>query len=405
MIADYPQPTTTTQRESEDRYRALFHLSPVAVYSCDTAGVIQDFNQCAADLWGRSPALGDTDERFCGSFKLFLPDGTFMPHHECPMAQVVSGQIDEVRNAEVIIERPEGSRVTVVVNIRPLKNERGEIVGAINCFYDVTERQRMERKVQQQAEELADLHRRKDEFLAMLGHELRNPLAPIANAVQLLRMQIGESALQQQAREVIERQLGQLTRLVDDLMEVSRITSGRIQLRLERVLANDVMHHAIETVRPMITQREHELTISLPSQPVWLHADASRLQQAVVNLLVNAAKYTDPGGQISVSVAQEGNECVIRVRDDGVGIAAELLPHIFDLFTQADRSLDRADGGLGIGLALVQRIVAMHTGRVEVHSALGKGSEFVIHLPHIPLESPSHSLYGRGGQPTRLGPP
>jgi signal transduction histidine kinase len=291
------------------------------------------------------------------------------------------------------------------VTIRPLKNERGEIVGAINCFYDVTERQGMERKVQQQAEELADLHRRKDEFLAMLGHELRNPLAPIANAVQLLRMQIGESALQQQAREVIERQLGQLTRLVDDLMEVSRITSGRIQLRLERVLANDVMHHAIETVRPMITQREHELTISLPSQPVWLHADASRLQQAVVNLLVNAAKYTDPGGQISVSVAQEGNECVIRVRDDGVGIAAELLPHIFDLFTQADRSLDRADGGLGIGLALVQRIVAMHTGRVEVHSALGKGSEFVIHLPHIPLESPSLSLYGRGGQPTRLGPP
>ena len=242
----------------------------------------------APQIYGavRSPWATPT-KKFCGSFKLFLPDGTFMPHHECPMAQVVSGQIQEVRNAEVIIERTDGSRVTVVVNIRPLKNGRGEITGAINCFYDVTERQRMERQLQQQAEALTDLHRRKDEFLAVLSHELRNPLAPIANAAQVLRLHIGETALQQQARTVIERQLGQLTRLVDDLLEVSRITTGTIQLRLERVRANDIIEHAIETARPMIEQREHELKVSLSPRPVWLQADASRVEQAVVTRILS----------------------------------------------------------------------------------------------------------------------
>lgn len=170
-----------------------------AVYSCDAIGVIQDFNQRAAELWGRSPTLGDTDEQFCGSFKMFLPDGTFMPHAECPMAQVVDGRLPAVNNGEVDIERPDGSRVTVIVNIRPLKNNSGEIVGAINCFYDITERRRMERTLQEQTKTLADLHLRKDEFLAMLSHELRSPLAPIANAVQLLRLQLDESKLQHDA--------------------------------------------------------------------------------------------------------------------------------------------------------------------------------------------------------------
>jgi len=370
-----------TLHESEDRYRALFHLSPVAVYSCDAIGVIQDFNQRAAELWGRSPTLGDTDEQFCGSFKMFLPDGTFMPHAECPMAQVVDGRIPAVNNGEVDIERPDGSRITVIVNIRPLKNTRGEIAGAINCFYDITERRQMERTLQQQTEILADLHRRKDEFLAMLSHELRSPLAPIANAVQVLRLQLDASKLQHEARLIIERQVGQLTRLVDDLMEVSRITTGRIQLRLDRVIVNGVVEQAIEAARPMIEQRQHTLTVSLPSEPIWLHADASRLQQVVVNLLINAAKYTDQGGRIWLNIEQEGDQCVLRVRDSGVGIAPDVLPHMFDLFTQAERSIDRSEGGLGIGLALVQRIVEMHAGRVEVHSDLGRGSEFAVYLP------------------------
>ena len=149
--------------------------------------MIQEFNRVATELWGRTPASGDTDERFCGSFRLYRTDGTYMPHEQCPMAQVVSGEILEARDAEVLIERPDGSRITVIVNIRPLKGPDGDITGAINCFYDITERHRIELERQQQTEVLADLNRRKDEFLAMLSHELRNPLGPIVNAVHLLQ--------------------------------------------------------------------------------------------------------------------------------------------------------------------------------------------------------------------------
>ena len=177
--------------------------------------------------------------------------------------------------------------------------------------------------------------------------------------------------------------MGQLTHLVDDLLEVSRITTGRIQLRQEQVAVNGIVERAVETARPLIDQRRHELTVSLPPQPIWLYADAARLEQVVVNLLTNAAKYTNEGGHIWLTVQQEGDEAVLRVRDTGVGIAPDLLPHIFDLFTQAERSLDRSQGGLGIGLALVQRLVEMHGGTVEVSSTLGQGSEFVVRLPMV----------------------
>jgi signal transduction histidine kinase len=232
-------------------------------------------------------------------------------------------------------------------------------------------------------QELSDLHHRKDEFLAMLSHELRTPLAPILSAVDLLRLQKNENHLQQQARTIIERQVTQLTRMVDDLMEVSRITTGRVQLRHDRVVVSGIVERAVETARPLMDQRGHELKVSLPPQPIWLNADAARLEQVVVNLLTNAAKYTDEGGRIWLTVQQEGDECVLRLRDTGVGIAQELLPRIFDLFTQAERSLDRSQGGLGIGLALVQRLVEMHRGSVEVHSTLGQGSEFVVRLPVV----------------------
>jgi CheY-like chemotaxis protein/two-component sensor histidine kinase len=238
-----------------------------------------------------------------------------------------------------------------------------------------------------QAAELSDLHRRKDEFLAMLSHELRSPLAPIANAVQLLGLPNGaESSLQKQARGIIERQVGHLQHLVDDLLEVSRITTGRVQLRQERVAIRGIVEGAIETSRPLVDQRKHELVVSLPNETIWLNADAARLEQVVVNLLTNAAKYTEIGGHIWLSVLVEEHECVLRVRDTGVGISPSLLPKIFDLFTQAERSLDRSQGGLGIGLALVQRLTELHGGRVEVKSSLGQGSEFVIRLPLLSVE-------------------
>jgi signal transduction histidine kinase len=232
--------------------------------------------------------------------------------------------------------------------------------------------------------ELSDLHSRKDEFLAMLSHELRGPLAPILNAIQLLHLETDASELQCQARTVIERQVAQLARLMDDLMEVSRISTGRIHLRQDRAAVSVIVERAVETVRPLIDQRSHELSVSLPPEPIWLHADAARLQQVVVNLLTNAAKYTPDHGRIQLSVERAGAECVLRVRDTGVGILPELLPHVFDLFTQAERSLDRSEGGLGIGLALVQRIVEMHNGKVEVFSSPGQGAEFVVRLPAVP---------------------
>ena len=367
-------------RASEERYRVV-RFGSRGRYSCDASGVIQAFNRRAAELWGREPAPGDTDERFCGSFKIFRPDGSFMPHAQCPMAQVVSGAIPAVHDGEVRIERPDGSHVTVVVNIRPLKSPAGDVIGAINCFYDITERSRLERQTQEQAAALVDLHRRKDEFLAMLSHELRNPLAPIVNALELLRRHNEEDAFQNQIREMMTRQVGRLTRLVDDLLEVSRITTGRIPLHAERILVSDIMERAAETVRPLIEQRRHELNVSLPPQAIWLHADAARLEQVLVNLLTNAAKYTDEGGQIGLTAGQEGDAVVLRVRDTGVGIAPELLPHIFEMFTQAERSLDRSQGGMGIGLCLVQRLVQLHGGTVDVQSVPGEGSEFVVRLP------------------------
>ncbi len=186
--------------------------------------------------------------------------------------------------------------------------------------------------------------------------------------------------------------MGQLARIVDELLEVSRITTGRIQLHQERIAVGVVVENAVATVRSLIGLRNHELTVSLPTQSIWLHADAARLEQVVVYLLTNAAKYTDPGGHVWVTVQREGEEAVLRVRDKGVGIAPEFLPRIFDLFTQVERSLDRSQGGLGIGLALVQRLVEMHRGTVTVSSVLGQGSEFVVRLPVVSPPQPRASM-------------
>jgi signal transduction histidine kinase/ActR/RegA family two-component response regulator len=258
---------------------------------------------------------------------------------------------------------------------------------------DLIERSRLERETREQAAALADLHCRKDEFLAMLSHELRSPLAPIANAVDLLRRERGsESETAQKARAIIERQVGHLKHLVDDLLEVSRITTGRVQLRQERVALASIVEGAVETARPLIEQLGHALSVSLPPEPIWLEADAARLEQVLVNLLTNAAKFTQEGGRIQLTAELESDAAVLRVRDSGIGIAPELLPSIFEMFTQAEPALDRSQGGLGIGLALVQRLVELHGGTVEVSSVLGQGSEFVLRLPAPCLPAPSPAV-------------
>jgi len=239
-------------------------------------------------------------------------------------------------------------------------------------------------------EQLADADRRKDEFLAMLSHELRNPLAPVRNCVQVLRMVGASDPLIARQYDVIERQVGHMARLLDDLLDISRITRGKVQLQKRELPLAETLTHAVEIANPLIESRRHTLTITLPPENIRLEADPDRLAQIVGNLLANAAKYSDEAGQIWLEAERAGSEAVIRVRDTGMGIAPEMLPRVFDLFAQAERSLDRSQGGLGIGLTLVRSLVEMHGGRVQAHSpGIGKGSEFVIHLPALPEAPPA----------------
>jgi signal transduction histidine kinase len=240
----------------------------------------------------------------------------------------------------------------------------------------------LEQRVTERTAELETALQGRDEFLAMLAHELRNPLAPIRNAAQVIRMLGTPDPNLGRARDVIDRQVTQLSRLVDDLLDVSRVTHGRVELRREEVELATVVAHAVETSRPSIDGRRHTLVLSLPPEPVWLDADLARLSQVLGNLLNNAAKYMDEGGRIWLSAECGEREVKIRVRDEGVGISPEMLARVFDLFTQADRSLARSQGGLGIGLALVRSLVGLHGGSVRAASeGPGRGSEFVVTLP------------------------
>jgi PAS domain S-box-containing protein len=230
--------------------------------------------------------------------------------------------------------------------------------------------------------ELRDADRRKDEFLATLAHELRNPLAPIRNGLQVLRLSGKETGVVADARSMMERQLGQMVRLVDDLLDVSRISRNKLDLKKQRVALAAVVHSAVETSRPLVEQSRHTLAVALPPGPVYLDADLVRLAQVFSNLLNNAAKYTEPGGRIWLSAEVAGREVAVRVRDTGLGIPADALPRIFEMFSQVDRNMERAQGGLGIGLTLVRRLVEMHGGTVEARSdGPGKGSEFTVRLP------------------------
>jgi PAS domain S-box-containing protein len=384
--------------DSEIRYRRLFETAKDGILILDTeSGRITDSNPFMSEL------LGYSHEHFLG--KELWEIGLFSDKAANEAAVRTLQDKGYIRYEHLPLETSQGLRVEVEVVANAYREDHHKV---IQCnIRDITERSKLEKQMQEQAEALADLHRRKDEFLAMLSHELRNPLAPITNAVHLLGLQKHDDKLQHQARTIIERQVGQLTRLVDDLLEVSRITTGRIHLQKERVGLNSVVQRALETTRPLMDQHHHELEVFLSSQPIWVYADPTRLEQVVVNLLTNAAKYTADGGTIAIAVQREGDEVVLRVRDSGVGIAPDLLPRIFDLFTQAERSLDRSQGGLGIGLCLVQRLVEMHDGKVEVDSTLGKGSEFVVHLPIMPVAavsptSPNHIVPGSDGAALRV---
>lgn len=281
--------------------------------------------------------------------------------------------------------------------------------GVVCYFSDVTSQQALETKLVARSAALAHADRAKDEFLAMLAHELRNPLAPMRNAAEILSGGTGPED-RQQAQRIISRQIENMSRMIDDLLDVSRITEGKIELRKEPVELEPILRAAASLARPGCSARNQELTVSYPSRPVRLLADATRLEQVLGNLLGNACKYGGEGCRISLAAeldtTREAPEVVIRVKDDGVGIDPELLPRIFELFVQASRTLDRAHGGLGIGLTLVQRLVRMHGGSVEARSeGLGRGSEFIVHLPVlegvVPPPPPTGSL-GRPAKPLRI---
>jgi signal transduction histidine kinase len=247
---------------------------------------------------------------------------------------------------------------------------------------ETIQRRHAELELRRKVEQLADADRRKDEFLAMLGHELRNPLAPMTTALQLMRLHSDEPLRVSRARETIERQVEHMTRLIDDLLDVSRITRGKIELRNEAVILSALVTRAVEAARPVIDERGHRLTLDLPEQPVALSGDPARLEQVLANLLNNAAKYTDVGGRIWVRAAVDGDALVLSVRDNGAGLTPEMRGRVFDLFVQGPEMRAYARGGLGIGLTLVRRLVEMHGGTVEARSdGPGQGSEFIVRLP------------------------
>jgi PAS domain S-box-containing protein len=246
---------------------------------------------------------------------------------------------------------------------------------------DITERRQMENDLRTFAATLSDVDRRKTEFLATLAHELRNPLAPLRNAVQIMKLSRETDTLDR-SLSLMERQLDQMVRLVDDLMDVSRIGRGQIELRRSRVELASVVQSAIESTRPLIEKMEHSLVVTLPKRSVIVEADFTRLAQAFVNLLNNAAKYSNRGGRIELSISRKDNHASVSVKDSGIGIAADQLPRVFEMFLQVDSSLERSQGGLGIGLTLVKRLVEMHGGTISAMSeGLGKGSEFIVELP------------------------
>jgi two-component system CheB/CheR fusion protein len=293
---------------------------------------------------------------------------------------------------------------TMVLNARRLEQEPARLALILLAMEDITERKLLLEDLRQRIGELADADRIKNEFLAMLGHELRGPLAPIRNALHILRMPNVDGSTIERVKSISEQQVRNLTRLVDDLLDVSRITRGTIRLQKEKIDLAAVVGHAVESVRPLIELERHELVVSLPPEPVHLEADPTRLEQVLTNLLHNAAKFTEAGGQIWLTAERDNTEVVVCVRDSGIGIAPELQPSIFDMFTQAGRTPDRSQGGLGIGLALVRRLVELHGGSVRAHSdGPGQGSEFRVRLPALPPQRPQPSELPPQPAPARGG--
>jgi PAS domain S-box-containing protein len=346
---------------------AIIASSDDAIVSKTLDGIILSWNAGAERLFGYTAleALGQP-------ITLIIPPERQDEEYEI-LARIRSGE--RVSHYETVRVSKQGRRLDISLTISPIRDNAGRIIGASKVARDITERKRAEA-------ELREADRRKDDFLALLAHELRNPLAPLRNGLQVLRLAAGDPAAVAQTRNMMERQLGHMHRLIDDLLDVSRVNRNKMELRRRRVLLEDVLKSAVETARPLIEDAGHQFTISLPPHPVYLDGDLTRLAQVFGNLLTNSVKYTSHGGHIWLAALRQGQEVCVSVRDNGIGIPAEALGRIFDMFSQVDRSIERSTGGLGIGLALVKGLVEMHGGTVAVESpGVGKGSTFIVRLP------------------------
>jgi PAS domain S-box-containing protein len=355
-------------RQSEERFRLLVEgVADYAIFMLDERGLISTWNAGAERIKGyrAEDIIGQHFSRFYTAADI----AAGLPVHAL-RAAAADGRFV----AEGWRIRKDGSAFWAHVTITALRDSERRLLGFAKVTRDMTERRRMEA--------LEEASRQTRQFLAMLGHELRNPLAPISNAVSIMHAHPITDPLLARCRDLIDRQVNHLSRLVDDLLDASRIASGKIELRREPIDVSQALRRAVESSRPLIEARGQRLDVTLPPEPVPVNGDLIRLSQVVQNLLNNAAKFTPDGGRIELSLVREGNVAVIRVRDSGIGIAPELLPKVFDLFAQGDRGLDRSEGGLGIGLTLVREIAQMHGGSVHASSdGEGRGAEFQVRLP------------------------
>jgi PAS domain S-box-containing protein len=359
----------TQQRESErarSTLAAIVESSDDAIVSKNLDGVVTSWNRGAERIFGWTAA-----EMVGASILRIIPPELHDEEYGI-LARIRAGE--RVDHFDTVRLHKSGRPLEVSITVSPVRDAAGRVIGASKIGRDVTEQR--------------EAQRRKDEFLAILAHELRNPLAPVRYAIAMLRQEGVSEEQRRRSEAILERQTEHMARLLDDLLDVSRIATGKVELKKARVELRPLVTSAVDAVRAVMDEKGHELRMDLADEPMWLDADPVRISQILVNLLTNAAKYTEAGGRIEVATARDGGEAVIRVKDNGIGFAPEMKPRLFTLFTQLEPVLNRAVGGLGIGLALVREFVERHGGRVEAHSAgRGKGSEFTVRLPCA--ESPS----------------